>query len=350
MAVLADRFGQNPLITDRDLRPSREGLVVVGVMNPGVFAFENKIWLLLRVAERPEQRAGFVSFPRIKNSGNLEIMEFRRDDPAIDLSDVRYVKYNGRTYLSTISHLRLVCSEDGIHFHEPANRSPFLFGEGDLETFGIEDCRVTYLEGAYYLTYTQVSQSGVGVGLMRTEDWRHFSRKGMILPPHNKDCALFGEKINGKYYCLHRPSGLDLGGHFMWVASSTDLLHWGGHRCILHTRAGGWDSARIGAGASPIKTEAGWLIIYHGADEHNRYCLGTALLDLEDPTKVLARSRTPILAPEAGYERYGFFGNVVFSNGHLLQGDELTIYYGAADEVICGAQYSISGILERLKE
>lgn len=350
MVVLAERFGQNPLITARDLRPSREGLVVAGVMNPGVFTFEGKTWLLLRVAERPEQRAGVVSFPRMNAGGDLEIVEFQSNDPAIDLSDVRYVKYDGRTYLSTVSHLRLVCSDDGIHFREPADRSPFLFGEGELETFGIEDCRVTFLEGVYYLTYTQVSESGVGVGLMSTKDWRHFSRKGMILPPHNKDCALFGEKINGKYYCLHRPSGLDLGGHFIWIASSPDLLHWGRHRCILPTRAGSWDRARIGAGASPIKTEAGWLIIYHGADEHNRYCLGAALLDLEDPTKVLARSRMPVLSPEAAYERTGFFGNVVFSNGHLARGDELTIYYGAADEVVCGARYSISGILSLLRK
>ncbi len=349
MAVLCERFEQNPLITARDLRPSREGLVIEGVLNPGVFTFDGKTWLLLRVAERPEQRAGIVSFPRIKKSGDLEVMEFRRNDPAIDLSDVRYVKYNGRTYLSTISHLRLVCSDDGIHFYEPADRTPFLFGEGELEAFGIEDCRVTFLEGAYYLTYTQVSQSGVGVGLMRTEDWITFSRKGMILPPHNKDCALFGEKINGKYYCLHRPSGLDLGGHFMWIAASSDLVRWGEYRCIMYTREGCWDSARIGAGASPIRTEAGWLQIYHGADRNNRYCLGAVLLDLEDPARVLARTQEPILRPEAECERNGFFGKVVFSNGHLIRDDELTIYYGASDTVICGVRFSIAEILTELK-
>src|SRR5690606_14488597 len=101
--------------------------------------------------------------------------------------------------------------------------------------------------------------------------------------PTNKDCALFEERIDGKYYCLHRPSGSGPGGNFIWIASSPDLLHWGTHHCILHTREGMWDSVRVGAGASPIRTQDGWLEIYHGADAQHRYCLGAILLDLDDP-------------------------------------------------------------------
>ena len=204
------------------------------------------------------------------------------------------------------------------------------------------------MDGEYLLTYTQVSEHGVGVGLMRTTDWQNFTREGMILPPHNKDCALFEEKINGKYYCLHRPSGVDLGGNYIWIASSDDLVHWGEHRCILHTRPGMWDSARVGAGAAPIKTKEGWLEIYHGADAKHCYCLGAVLLDLEKPWKVLARSQEPLLEPTAEYEKTGFFGNVVFTNGHLVNGDEITMYYGASDEVICGATLSIENILSDL--
>ena len=106
-----------------------------------------------------------------------------------------------------------------------------------------------------------------------------------------------------------------------------------------------WDSARVGAGASPIKTPEGWLAIYHGADANNCYCLGAVLLDLEKPWKVLARSHEPLLSPTAAYEKTGFFGNVVFTNGHLVNGDEITMYYGASDEVICGAALSIEAIL-----
>ena len=170
----------------------------------------------------------------------------------------------------------------------------------------------------------------------------------MILPPHNKDCALFEEKIKDRYYCLHRPSGIRLGGNFIWISSSPDLLHCGRHRCLLRTRAGKWDSARVGAGAAPIKTSKGWLAIYHGADQGHRYCLGAMLLDLDDPSKVLARSEEPLMEPHFPYEQTGFFGNVVFTNGHFVRGDELTLYYGASDEVICGATLSIEAVLASL--
>jgi len=305
---------------------------------------------LLRVAERPKQKEGMVSFPVLQEDGNLKIMEFSKDDPDVDLSDSRYVKYKGVTFLSTISHLRLVCSTDGVHFEEPEDIPSVIFGQGKLETFGIEDCRVTKIDGTYYLTYTQVSENGVGVGLMSTLDWKKLNRRGMILPPHNKDCALFDEKINGQYFCLHRPSGIDIGGNFIWLASSKDLIRWGQHQCIMQTREGMWDCARIGAGASPIKTEEGWLEIYHGADFDHRYCLGAVLLDLNDPSKVLARSIEPIFEPTTEYEKNGFFGNVVFTNGHLVEGDQIQMYYGASDEVICGATLSISDILSQLKK
>jgi predicted GH43/DUF377 family glycosyl hydrolase len=109
-----------------------------------------------------------------------------------------------------------------------------------------------------------------------------------------------------------------------------------------------WDSARVGAGATPIRTPAGWLEIYHGADEKHRYCLGALLLDLEEPWKVIARSTEPIMETVAAYEQTGFFGNVVFTNGHLIHGDTATLYYGASDSVICGARFSIQEILQTL--
>lgn len=106
-----------------------------------------------------------------------------------------------------------------------------------------------------------------------------------------------------------------------------------------------WDSARVGAGAAPIKTAQGWLSIYHGANAENRYCLGALLLDLHNPSLVLARSEQPIMEPTESYEITGFFGNVVFTNGHVVVGDVIHLYYGASDEVICLAQLSISEIL-----
>lgn len=346
--IMIQRFSTNPILTTKSIAPSQPGWVVECVLNPGVFQFEGKTWLLLRVAERPVQKEGMVSLPILREDGVIEILEFNLNDPQLDLSDARMVGYKDKTYLSTISHLRLVCSEDGTCFKEPDHFPTRIFGQGALETFGIEDSRVSYFEDTYHLTYTQVSENGVGVGLMRTQNWKDFSREGMILPPHNKDCALFEERIGGRYYCLHRPSGIALGGNYIWIASSNDLIHWGRHACILKTREGWWDSARIGAGAAPIKTPKGWLEIYHGADAHHRYCLGAVLLDLEDPSRVIARSHDPLFEPVAGYEKTGFFGNVVFTNGHLTDGDKVTMYYGASDEVICGATFSVEEVLAGL--
>jgi predicted GH43/DUF377 family glycosyl hydrolase len=147
-----------------------------------------------------------------------------------------------------MSHLRLVASGDGINFAEDQSY-PGMFGQGELESYGIEDCRVVQIGGTYYLTFTEVSEHGVGVGLRTTTDWRHILKHGMILPPHNKDCAIFSRQIGGKYYALHRPSSPALGGNYIWIAESPDLVHWGRHRCLAHSRPGMWDSARIGAGA-----------------------------------------------------------------------------------------------------
>jgi predicted GH43/DUF377 family glycosyl hydrolase len=347
MKDLARRFRENPLLKPADIRPSVDGMEVTCLLNPGVFRFNGRTWLLVRVAERPMQVPGKTSFPILSADGRLEVLEFNSDDPRLDLSDPRVISFDGKDYLTTLSHLRLLVSDDGIAFSEPEHCAP-LMGSGELETYGIEDCRVAKIDGKYCLTYTQVSNNGVGVGLRTTRNWEEFVHEGMIFPPHNKDCALFEEKIGRKYYALHRPSSPELGGNYIWMAESPDLIHWGRHRCLAQSREGYWDSARVGAGASPIRTAEGWLEIYHGATKENRYCLGALLLDLDEPWRVIARSETPIMEPLALYEQEGFFGHVIFTNGHLVDGDNLTIYYGAADSVICAAQISIASILSSL--
>lgn len=345
---IAKRPANNPILRPANIRPSIEGMHIECLLNPGVFQFEGKTFLLLRVAERPVQKEGITSVPVFNEQGEIEILHFNNDDPALDLSDPRVINYKRQDYLTTLSHLRLVCSDDSINFQESED-FPLLTGEGDQESYGIEDCRVTQIDDTYYLTYTAVSPTGVAVGLRTTTDWKTIRNQGLIFSAHNKDCTFFNEKINGKFVALHRPSSPELGGNYIWAAKSPDGIHWGEHRCIAQTRQGKWDSVRIGGGASPIKTNEGWLEIYHGADENNRYCLGALLLDLNDPYKVIARSEEPIMEPIMEYEKTGFFGNVVFTNGHLVDGDEITLYYGASDEVICMAKFSIQEILESLK-
>ncbi len=342
---IAVRSGKNPILYPAQMKPSCESMHIACLLNPGVFRFDGKIFLLLRVAERPVQQEGMTSIPVLSRRGKVKILQFYNDHPDLDLSDPRVIRYKGQDYLTTLSHLRLVCSDNGEDFYEPEGFSR-LTGVGEHESYGIEDCRVARFGDTYYLTYTAVSEAGVAVGMRTTKNWRDFEHQGLIFCPHNKDCTLFEEKINGHFFALHRPSSPELGGNYIWAATSPDGVHWGGHRCLARTRKGKWDSVRIGAGASPIRTEQGWLEIYHGADENNRYCLGALLLDPKDPYRVIARSEEPIMEPLMDYEKTGFFGNVIFTNGHVVDGDDLTLYYGASDEVICMAKLSIQKILQ----
>ncbi|MCW3061199.1 MAG: glycosidase [Capsulimonas sp.] len=345
MADLAKRFASNPIICPDDVPPSRDGMGVACVLNPGAFQYQGRTGLLLRVAERPHQTEETITTPVIDPSdpSGVSILEFRKDDPDLSYGDPRGFTHKGQNYLTTLSHLRLAWSEDGEQFSvDPA---PTLIGQGELETFGVEDARVTEIDGVYHITYTQVSERGFGVGHITTQDWRAYERHGMIIPPYNKDCTFFTEKIGGEYVALHRPSG---GVHNIWIAFSPDGKYWGRHACLAAARPGQWDSQRIGCGAAPIRTDAGWLEIYHGANHDQRYCLGALLLDLDDPTKVLARSAEPIMEPIAPYEQKGFLGNVVFTNGHVVDGDTITVYYGASDEIVCGARMSIAEILAML--
>jgi len=345
---LVERFPANPLLSPRDVPPSRPGWVVECLLNPGAFRFGGRTCLLMRVAERPVQEEGWLSTPVVDETtpDGTRVLRFRKDDPKLAYNDPRVFHYDGAMYLTTLSHLRLATSDDGVKFR--CDGKPLLEGRGPLETFGIEDCRVTQIGADYHLTYTAVSADGHGVSLKSTRDWKGFEDHGMVLPPPNKDCTLFDSKVGGNYACLHRPSPSGLGGSFIWYAESPDLVHWGGHRCVARPRPGMWDSSRIGAGAAPIKTGRGWLCLYHGADGKNRYCLGAMLLDLAEPWKVLARSVEPFMEPVTDYERKGFFGEVVFTNGHVVDGETVTIYFGASDTVICGCRTSVPQILSTL--
>ena len=348
MSDLARRFPSNPILGPRDVIPSRPDMEVTCVLNPGGFRYKGRTGLLLRVAERPVQEPEWVSTPVLNPSkpGGIEIVRYRIAD-CDDASDARVFTYQGREYLTTLSHLRLAWSDDGVKF--TVDEKPTLVGEGPWENFGVEDSRVTEIDGTYHLTYTAVSDAGFGVGYSSTTDWKTFTRHGVIIPPPNKDFALFPEKIGGYYYALHRPTHTSLGGPYIWIARSPDLLHWGDHHCVARPRAGMWDSQKLGAGAEPIKTDKGWLEIYHGVAKDSQYCLGLLLFDLNDPRKVIARSIEPVMKPTESYELTGFFGNVVFTNGHVVDGDKVTMYYGASDEVICGATFSIKELLASLK-
>ncbi len=246
----------------------------------------------------------------------------------------------------------LARSADGYAFtveKEPVMRPAEEGSSGIYEKRGIEDPRITEIDGVYYILYTAFSSHGPRLALARTEDFKTFERMGLVSQPENKDGALFPKKINGRYARLDRPStsyGSDI-----WLSYSEDLLHWGDSLSLMTTRPGFWDMKKIGAGPPPIETEKGWLLIYHGVkgtSGGNIYRLGCALLDLDDPSVVKGRCEIPVLAPREYYERVGDVMNVVFSCGAVLleNGKDLIIYYGACDTCICAATAGIDELLE----
>jgi predicted GH43/DUF377 family glycosyl hydrolase len=160
--------------------------------------------------------------------------------------------------------------------------------------------------------------------------------------------VIFPERVEGKYYALHRPVSTLFGKQDMWISESPDLTSWGNHRFLMEPRTGCWDEIKIGASAVPFRIEQGWLEVYHGVDKNNRYCLGAVLLDGKKPWEVISRTDEPIFKPEADYELNGFFGNVVFSCGLLSEENKLKIYYGAADTVICYAELSLDETIKAL--
>ncbi|MCL6515333.1 glycoside hydrolase family 130 protein [Alicyclobacillus sp.] len=344
------RFPENPLLTPKDVPPSRPDMRVIGAFNAGVARYGDEVILLLRVAEQAVATPETVGVPMYDpEAGETKVRQVARGDAAYDFSDPRAVRRADTletVWLTSMSHLRVARSRDGHHF--TVDERPLVQPETPYEAFGVEDPRVAQIGDAYYITYTAVSAYGVAVGLAVTRDFRHVERMGLIFPPENKDVVLFPEAVGGKYYALHRPAPRGMGALDIWMAESPDLRHWGNHRYLFGRRPGRWDGARIGGGAVPIRTEAGWLVLYHGADEQNRYAMGAALLDLADPYRVIARSEEPILAPEAAYEREGFFGGVVFSCGALVEGDLIRMYYGVADEAIAAAEFSVAEVLDSL--
>ena len=248
------------------------------------------------------------------------------------------------------SFFALAKSRDGLRFE--VEEKPVLLPAkegffGKYESHGIEDPRATLIDGTYYIMYTAASGYGHRIALAKTDDFRTFERIAMVSEPGNKDGVLFPEKINGQYVRLDRPIGLGVGS--IWISYSKDLYSWGNSKVLISPRPGYWDSYRIGASAPPIRTEHGWLEIYHGVKMTSAgpiYRVGTALLDLEDPSRVIAVCDVPLLSPREEYERIGDVGNVVFACGAILEENgEVKMYYGAADTCICVASASLKDII-----
>ncbi len=340
------RYELNPIIKKEMINPSNEPLSVEYVINPGVAKLGNETILLMRVAESAHRDDdNTVNIP-IVSDNKLEIKKIPKNMPSYDYSDSRVIKTPNGSYLTTLSHLRTARSTDGIHFR--IDSAPALFPATELEKYGIEDARITQIDSTYYITYSAVSELGILPCLAATEDFITYKRKGPIFHSANKDVVIFPEKINGMYCALLRPMPAEFGTYDIWYAESPDLIHWGGYKHVLSPKAGSWYNERVGASIPPVKTEKGWLVIYHGASAEGVYCAGALLLDLNNPYKIISISEKPFMIPTESYETGGFFSNTVFPTGAVEKNGNLHIYYGCADTCISAADIPVDFLLKQL--
>lgn len=303
MRSIFERSRENPIITIFDLP-----FPAAAVLNPGATEQDGQVVLLLRV----ENHAGHSSIHVARSTNGVS-------DWKIETEPI--LRYGQKQWR--------------------------------YERWGCEDARVTYLprEKRWYITYTGYSPTGAAVALARSDDLVHAERIGLIFSPNNKDAVLFPQRFGDRWAVLHRP---DAGGiEHVWSAYSPDLIHWGEPHCVL-TEGGGsaWDAVKVGAGPPPILTDDGWLLIYHGVKAyggHFIYRAGVALLDRHTPHKVIARCPDWVFQAEAPYELSGLVPNVVFPTGVVVRGDELWMYYGAADSCVCLATAKVKDILAAIR-
>lgn len=239
-----------------------------------------------------------------------------------------------------INNLGYAVSSDGINFNRLSQ--PILVNDIEQEDRGPEDPRIVKLGEIYHMMYTGFGGRFPGdyrISHATSKNLIQWKRQGIVLDEKNKDASLFPERINGEYLLLHRrPPDI-------WLSTSKDLQNWENHQILMRAKPeSDWESEKIGIGGPPIKIAGGWLQIYHGVSISKRYSLGVALLDLEDPFKIITRQKEPILEPELEWEVNGHVPNVVFSCGQVEIGDDLVVYYGGADTVIGGAKIKKSDI------
>lgn len=283
------------------------------------------------------------------------IMAFRNDHGFDGVGSFRYCD------------IGLARSEDGMNWK--VQDKPFLTVEDlhDPEVTKVYDPRLTVIDGTCYLCFAVDTKHGLRGGIAKTEDFQSIEILSLTVPD-NRNMVLFPEKIGGRYVRLERPfpvysrGGIDR--FDIWMSYSYDMKYWGDSKLLMGVEDVAFANDKIGPGAPPIKTDAGWLVLFHTVDiDRNRgkngweavwqkrYCAGVMLLDLEDPSKIIGMSKEPLLAPETKYETDdGFRTNVIFPGGLVLEEDgTVKIYYGASDTVECLATAKLDDLIELCK-
>lgn len=301
------------------------------------------------------------------------ILKRNPNNPLITPKDIKWghidsvfncgqVMFQGKTLLllsvcpaDGVPSLHVATSSDGVHFEiEPqpfeATNTPSCIEQQDYWPI---DPRVTQIGDTYYISRPLCSTVGPFACLYRTRDWKTCEFVECISLPANRVPCLFPEKINGLYYRADRPANGGNNGA-IWISASPDLIFWGRHRELAHAPYSNvWATDKIGP-TPPIKTPDGWLMVIHGVITYaggGRYSLGALLLDLEEPWRVIGRSKGWILTPDEPYEFMGNCQNTIFSCGAIadLSKDLLRVYYGAADTCIGLAEGKLSELLDECK-
>ena len=298
----------------------------------------------------------------------MSIVKRFEKNPILTANDIPYpvatvhnagvCKYKNRYIMIFRSHLHngrsilgLAESEDGFKF--VSSSQPFMIPAvdgifGKYEEYGVEDPRITFIDGEYLITYSAYSRFGVRIGLAKTRDFQKIERFSLITEADYRNVVIFPEKFNNLYARLDRPHS-EICPWSIWISYSPDLKFWGDSKLIMKPVQYHWDEMKIGPGAPPFKTEKGWLSIYHGVFptmDGSVYRLGVALHDLKDPSKIIGVGDNWILQPEEVYEITGYVHNVVFTCGAVPEPDgTVKIYWGGADKVMCVGTAKIEDLM-----
>jgi predicted GH43/DUF377 family glycosyl hydrolase len=293
-----------------------------------------------------------------RHGGNPILTKDAIPYPVETVHNAAVVKCDGQYVMLFRSHLRtgrsilgLARSADGFRF--VADPQPFLLPAADgpfaaYEEFGVEDPRVTLLDGEFVITYSAYSRNGVRIALAKTKNFSSVERIALITEADYRNVVLFPEKFNGLYARLDRPHS-EIAPWSIWISYSPDLRFWGDSQLIMRPEPYHWDEMKIGPGAPPIKTDRGWLSIYHGVFrtmDGSVYRLGVALHDLLNPAKLLGICDSWILQPEDSWEVTGYVHNVVFTCGAVAETDgTVKIYWGGADTVMCVGEANLADLV-----
>jgi beta-1,2-mannobiose phosphorylase / 1,2-beta-oligomannan phosphorylase len=373
------------LVRPEDLIPSTPDFKIIGTFNPGATRLPNgeivlyvRVWEILKKTEDEK----YCYSPRMCGSNKYKIIidKFEKKN-ILNNSEYDIQFKDGTKRLTFISHFRrVILDKSGLNVKH-IDQKPSFFGllwDGEL---GVEDPRITKIGDLYVMTYVSLSRiENVSTSYAISNDCKNWFRRGVIFSEQNKDVVIFPELIDNEYVAIERPEGsFEFSPPHMVLSFSKDMQLWGRPHSLVISKKGDWDSGKVGAGAPPIKTDKGWLLIYHGIITSKRknvieklihkmeltdfisgditikdtiYCAGAALFDINDPRKLIAKSKVPILFPFKRHE-IAEFGNlrVIFPTGLLMDEnmEDILIFAGAGDKVTTVKKIGLDKIFNKLE-